>query len=120
MAICRPNIRSKAEEGDFIFGFAAKSLNPDNPLIYAALVTSKLAGGEYHKERRYAGREDRIYQFNDGRYIRRKEAQHHFIAGDLVHDLGPGPNFRRISVLLSRDFRYFRKENSCEYKAKFR
>ena len=82
-------------------------------------MTSKLAGGEYYKEGRYAGREDRIYQFNDGRYIRRKEAQHHFIAGDLVHDLGPGPNFRRIYVLLSRDFRYFGKESSCEYKAKF-
>jgi Nucleotide modification associated domain 2 len=119
LAICKPMIRTKAKAGDLIFGFAANSLNRDNPLIYAARVTGKLPNGEYYKWSRYAGREDRIYRFKHGRFIRREDAQHHFRASDLVRDLGAGPEYWRACVLLSTDFRYFGKAGSDEYKTKF-
>jgi hypothetical protein len=121
LAICKPGIRSKAQCGDLIFGFAANSLRPrDNRLIYAARVHRKLSNGEYYKENRYAGRGDRIYKFKAGHFVRRKDAQHHFRAGDLSHDLGDYPEYRRACVLLSTDFRYFGKVGSDDYKTIFR
>jgi putative DNA base modification enzyme with NMAD domain len=120
LAICKPGIRSKAQCGDLIFGFAANSLRPrDNRLIYAARVHRKLSNGEYYKESRYAGREDRIYKFKARRFVRRKDAQHHVHAWDLSHDLGDYPKYRRACVLLSTDFRYFGKASSDEYKNHF-
>jgi hypothetical protein len=41
LAICKPMIRSTAEPGDLIFGFAAGSLDRNNRLIYIARITSK-------------------------------------------------------------------------------
>ena len=117
MAICKPMIRTKAKVGDLIFGVPANS--DDNRLIYAARVTRKLLSGRYYKESQYAGREDRIYRFKGNLFIRRRHAQHHFRAGDLVHDLGAGPEYRRACVLLSTDFHYFGKVGSDEYKARF-
>lgn len=42
LAICKPMIRSSAQIGDIIVGFAANSLHSDNRLIYIAEVTDKL------------------------------------------------------------------------------
>ena len=46
LAICKPMIRSSADENDLIFGFAANSLHPDNRLIYIARITKKLSGDD--------------------------------------------------------------------------
>src|SRR3989449_5973689 len=62
LAICKPMIRSTAEVGDLIFGFAAKSLFGDNRLIYIAWVTDKKSEGEYYLNKRFSGRGDRIYR----------------------------------------------------------
>jgi hypothetical protein len=48
-------IRSTAKRGDLIFGFAAKSLHADNPLIYIARVTEKVEGGLYYMQRQFTG-----------------------------------------------------------------
>ena len=119
LAICKPMIRSSARCGDFIFGFAAKSLRPsDNRLIYAARVTRKLYNEEYYKDSRYARRGDCIYRFRSGRFTWRRGAQYHG-PKDLVHDLGDYPKYPRANVLLSTDFRYFGKAASDKYKSKF-
>jgi Nucleotide modification associated domain 2 len=122
LAICKPIVRSTANGGDLIFGFAANSLHRDNPLIYAARVTRKLCNGEYYKDSRYASRRDCIYRFQSDHFVRRKHPLHdklHDGPNDLVHDLGNHPEYRRANVLLSTDFRYFGKAGSDKYKSKF-
>jgi len=63
LAICKPMIRKKAKPGDLIFGFAANSLHSDNRLIYVARVAKAIPGGDYYRQRQYAGRPDRIYKW---------------------------------------------------------
>jgi hypothetical protein len=120
LAICKPMIRRKAQEGDLIFGFAANSLHGDNRLIYAAVVAENVSGRKYYGDSDYAGRGDRIYKFASGEFVRRRGALHHERPGDLVHDLGAEPEYRKANVLLSTDFRYFGGDGDDEYKSEFR
>src|SRR5689334_2779960 len=120
LAICKPMIRKSAATGDLIFGFAANSLSADNRLIYAARVTDKLSGGKYYTTDRYYRREDCIYEWKNGRFLRRRKAEHHPRPSDLAHDLGKPPRYAKANVLLSTDFRYFGKRGSDGYKRKFR
>jgi hypothetical protein len=119
LAICKPMIRGRAKEGDIIFGFAASSLHRDNRLLFAARVTDTLLNGVYYKNSRYAQRGDCIYRLSADRFVRRKDAQYHARSEDLTHDLGAYPDYLRATVLLSKDFRYFGRAGSNEYKCKF-
>jgi hypothetical protein len=119
LAICKPMIRTRAEEGDLIFGFTANSLDTHNKLIYAARVTKKLPNGEYYESDKFSSRPDCIYTFQSGRYVRRKDAKFHDKPGDLTHDLGEPPDYSRAAVLLSTDFRYFGVNGTDEYKSKY-
>jgi Nucleotide modification associated domain 2 len=118
LAICKPMIRRAAREGDLIFGFAANSLHRDNRLVYAARITKKLTEGGYYTDNSYANRGDCVYRFEAGRFVWRKGAKYHG-PQDLIHDLGPHPDYPRANVLLSKDFRYFGGAGSDEYKVKF-
>jgi hypothetical protein len=118
MAICKPMIRTGAKEGDLIFGFTANSLDARNRLIYAACITKKLPNGEYYTEK-FAQRHDCIYKFQRGRYVRREDAKFHDKPGDLTHDLGEPPDYSRVAVLLSADFRYFGINGTDEFKSKY-
>ena len=118
LAICKPMIRMKAKVGDLIFGFAAKKLNRDNRLIYAARITGKLCGGKYYKDKRYARRGDCIYRFTAGRFKWKKGSLHHG-PKHVDHDLGRYRRYPRADVLLSDDFRYFGQASTDKYKAKF-
>jgi hypothetical protein len=120
LAICKPMIRTGAEEGDLIFGFTANSLDTHNKLIYAARVTKKLPSGEYYESNKFSSRPDRIYTFQSGRYVRRKDSKFHDKPSDLTHDLGESPNYLRAAVLLSTDFRYFGVNGTDEYKSKYK
>jgi Nucleotide modification associated domain 2 len=119
LAICKPIIRRSAEVGDIIFGFTANSLDRQNRLIYAALITKKLRKGEYYEGDKFTSRDDCIYEFRQGRYVRRKDAKFHNNPGDLSHDLGEHPEYPRANVLLSTDFRYFGVNGTDEYKSKY-
>jgi hypothetical protein len=119
LAICKPMIRGGAEIDDLIFGFTANSLDMQNRLIYAAIITKKLPKGEYYDGDKYTSRDDCIYEFRKGRYVRRKNAKFHDNPGDLRHDLGEHPEYRRANVLLSTDFRYFGTNGTNEYKSKY-
>lgn len=118
LAICKPMIRSTAERGDLIFGFAAKSLHADNRLLYIALVTAKARSGNYYTMGRFAHRGDCIYERRGDRFVWRSGALHHG-PRDLVHDLGEHPDYAKANVLLSDDFRYFGANGSAEYKARY-
>lgn len=119
LAICKPMIRSTADVGDLLFGFAANSLHRDNCLIYVARVTRKESGGGYYYKREYARRGDRIYGRRNDRFYRRPGAQYHQGPGNLAHDLGNFPGYNRANVLLSTDFRYFRTSGSARYKGDY-
>jgi Nucleotide modification associated domain 2 len=118
LAICKPKIRSRADKGDLIFGFAAKSLHFDNRLLYIARVTDKLFNGDYYTTGKFAQREDCVYQKSDGRFEWRPGSLHHG-KGDLVHDLGRHPYYERANVLLCDDFRYFGKNGTADYKSNY-
>jgi len=119
LAICKPMIRTSAEEDDLVFGFAAKSLHNENRLIYIARVTEVVRGGEYYESARYARRLDCIYQRRQGIFQRRADALFHDRPGDLTHDLGQPPAYQRATVLLSTEFRYFGAAGPADYKARF-
>ena len=71
MAICKPSIRRVAPQGSVIIGFAgdcpSSSGYDDNPIVYAAVVSMRLAGGKYYSKREYADRPDCIYKRTGGR-----------------------------------------------------
>ncbi|HEX2585542.1 MAG TPA: hypothetical protein VHL14_10435 [Steroidobacteraceae bacterium] len=117
LALCKPMIRSTAEVGDVIFGFAAKSLDINNRLIYIATITHKEIGGAYFKKMKYRSRRDCIYRWRGDR-LKWNEAGFHG-AGDLAHDVGDYPEYERANVLLSNDFRYFGKNGDAEYKDRY-
>lgn len=119
LAICKPMIRRGAKVDDLIFGFTASSRDPRNRLIYAARITEKPPKGEYYKADKYISRDDCIYRYQLGRYVRRKDAKFHNNLGDLTHDLGEPPDYPRAAVLLSTDFRYFGRNGTDEYKSKY-
>lgn len=115
LAICKPKIRVSAEPGDFIFGFTANSLDPNNRLLYIAKVTDKARRGDYFALKKYAGRRDCIYKKCENRLEWKKGALYHS-PSDLVHDLGSPPQYPKAEVLLSNDFRYFGVNGTAEYK----
>lgn len=119
LAICKPMIRVGAAVDDIIFGFTANSLDRRNRLIYAAVITKKPLKGDYYEGDKFTGRDDCIYEFRKGRYVRRKNAKFHNSPDDLTHDLGEHPEYPRADVLLSTDFRYFGVNGTDEYKFKY-
>lgn len=121
LAICKPMIRSSANPGDWIFGFAANALFQDNRLIYIAKVTEKKEGKEYYGSPEFWSREDCVYGFKDGRFSWRPDALHHS-ESNLEQDLGRYPDYSRAHVILSRnnDFRYFGEKATDEYKKDFK
>jgi hypothetical protein len=114
LAICKPQIRRGAKERSIIFGFGGKDY--EERLLYIAVVTSKLINGDYYRdEAGYTNRSDCIYQFDgDGKTAKRKAKAIYHKPDDLDHDVGK--DFKRGHVLLSRDFRYFGKRGTYDYK----
>lgn len=118
LAICKPMIRSTAQPGDWIFGFAANSLYRDNRLLYVACVTCKEKNGAYYTAPKYAQRGDCVYEKQGDHFVWREGALHHG-PSHLAHDLGNYPHYDKAHVLLGTDFRYFGKNGSAEYKSRF-
>jgi hypothetical protein len=118
LAICKPAIRSTAESGNLILGFAGNDLYKDNRLIYFARVTDKLDGREYFSESRYAVRPDSIYHWDGHRFEWKSNSRFHSPI-DLAHDLGEYPGYNRANVVLSEtpeNFRYFGANCPLDYK----
>lgn len=116
LAICKPEIRRTADEGDLVFGFGAKRLH--SRLIYAAFITEKPAIGDYHRKRKYWGRPDCIYRDVNGRASRIPTAQFHFDGDNSERDVGR--RFDKAFVLLSTDFRYFGSAGTRDYQQRYK
>jgi hypothetical protein len=117
LAICKPMIRTSAEPGDLIFGFAANSLSADNRLIYIAEVTAKIGDGDYYTDPHYTRRADCIYERHGDRFRWRTGALYHG-PHHCIHDLGTHPTYRRAVVLLSDDFRYLGAKGTADYSSR--
>lgn len=115
LALCKPKIRKKAEKGDIVFGFGGK--NYEERLIYIAKVTAKLSDGGYYRQLHYANRPDCIYRSINGKAQRKKQARYHKKSDERRKDVGM--RFGNADVLLSRDFRYFRRRGTAGYKPGF-
>lgn len=115
LAICKPRIRSAAVPGDVVFGFGSKRFG--ERLIYIAMITGKLAGGEYYRDLKFAGRPDCIYKIIGGEARVKDGARFHQDGLSAGTDVGPG--LRRANVLLSTDFRYFGGSGTDDYKGAF-
>lgn len=117
LAICKPKIRSTAEENDWIIGFGGKDLG--ERLIYVAQVTTKLHNGEYYKTEKYYKRPDCIYRWDsekkDYYRVAVDENEYHKDGSNLDHDLDK----RKALVLLSKNYTYFGNLGTSEYKEKY-
>jgi len=115
LAICKPKVRSTAEENDWIVGFGGKDL--EERLIYVAQVDHKLRDGEYYKKEEYFGRPDCIYRWDSGsrRYYLLDGKIYHRGGVNLEHDLDNG----KALVLLSKNYTYFGNLGTSEYKGKY-
>ena len=110
LAICKPQIRSTINVGDFIIGFGSNAL--DNKLFYIAEVINKLLDGEYYKQEKYFYRDDCLYSFDGQQYSRREDKKYH-ISNNTPNDEG------NDIVLLSDNYRYFGKKSNDDYKNKY-
>lgn len=115
LAICKPQIRSAASPGDIIFGFGSRRHR--ERLLYAAVVTAKLKGAEYFRRPEFFARSDCIYEIVGGKTGVKKGARFHQDGSSIDQDIGPG--FSKAIALLSRDFRYFGKSGTDDYKTMF-
>ncbi len=121
LAICKPAVRSTAQQDNVVLGFAGNFLYNNNCLVYGAKVTRHLDGRVYFSEPEYAGRPDCVYRWKGRCFEWKRDAKYHS-AHDLAHDLGEAPRYDRANVLLSEqseNFRYFKGECPIDYKQKY-
>src|SRR6266480_2445274 len=72
LAICKPAIRSTADEGAIIFGVGSNSAPLNNRLVYVAVVTGKETKGRYYELPTYRRRGDCIYERTASGAFRRR------------------------------------------------
>ncbi len=116
LAICKPQIRTTARRGDWIFGFGAQRLG--EKLIYIARVDDIAPRGEYYRDPRYSNRPDAVYEWQ-GHDLRWKEGALYHEPSATEHDVGLPPNYERAVVLVSNEFRYFGRNSTDHYKQEF-
>ena len=118
LTICKPYIRSTARKGDLIFAYGSNNENPPNRLVYIAEVSKRLTDGQYFKLDEYAKRQDCIYEWINAHEIeRRTNAKFHNYEGAQISDLGDGPNYPKANALIAKDFRYFGKRGTNDWKS---
>jgi hypothetical protein len=118
LCICKPDIRSTAKVGDFIFAFGSNNEVPPIRLIYIAEITRKLTNGEYYELDEYADRSDSIYALRpNGLFAIRAGAKHHGSDEQMSRDIGEPPHYKRANCLVSANFRYFGKNGTDDWKS---
>lgn len=118
LAICKPKIRSTAQVGDWLFGFAGRSTIGDERLIYIAEITEKLEGGSYYGDSRYLNRPDAIYQWVGDELVWKTGSKFHPDGAGLLNDVGEPP-YQRAAVLVSTNFRYMGRKGTEQWKEQF-
>jgi hypothetical protein len=119
LACCKPQIRKKAQEGDYILGTGAARLKLQGQLIYWMRVDEVLTFDEYWNDPRFKRKRpvmagsthlrygDNIYHSDGGKGFRQEDSFHSLedgstSRGDLKRDTGTTDR-----ILLARDFAYW-------------
>jgi len=114
IAICKPRIRKAAKIGDWLIGVGGSRL--ENRFIYMAEVTDTAENGIYYTHPSFAGRPDRIYEFNSEDILKiRKNARYHSDGASILSDAGLQDEkgyFPSARVLISLNFRYLGKSGT--------
>ena len=105
LAICKPQIRSTARKGDWIYGFGGKDLG--GRFLYVAKVADRFAKGAYYRLPEYARRGDCIYHYKGDTLELRPTAKYHKKPENKDRDIGLYSDYVEANVLISEDFRYF-------------
>ena len=119
LATCKPDIRNKAQIGDWIFGTGSVALSCRYKLIYAMQVTDKITYDEYWENPLYQNKKPIMYgslaqMYGDNIY---HQKDNNWIQADSHHSNGDGStNYSNLnrdtnseSVLISNNFYYFGK-----------
>jgi Nucleotide modification associated domain 2 len=117
LTICTPDIRRPAREGDLIFAFGSNNESPANRLVYIAEVSRKVPDGKYFEEDEFKSRADCIYERIDGRLQLRSNAKFHHDEKARISDLGSELSYPNAIAIVAKDFRYFGKCGTDEWKA---
>jgi Nucleotide modification associated domain 2 len=109
LALGKSGIRAVAAPGDVLVGVAGARIDGAHGLIYAARIDRRLDAAQYYgDESPYSDRPDCIYRLGaDGSCAVRAHAYYHSDGLEAASDLGPPPEYRSGTVLVSRAFRYF-------------
>jgi hypothetical protein len=117
LTICKPYIRSTARPGDLIFAFGSNAESPANRLVYIAEVHRRMTGGKYFEAEEFSSRKDCIYErLSNGLLQRRSNARFHDYEGARISDLGNKPSYPKANALIAKDFRYFGKRGTNDWK----
>ncbi len=108
IAICKRRIRKTAKKEDWIIGVGGSRL--ENRFIYMAEVTETVENRLYYTHPSFAGRPDRIYEFNSENILKiRKNARYHSDGAPILSDVGfqdENGYYPFARVLISANFRY--------------
>lgn len=103
LAICKPQIRSTAGQGDYVIGFAGQEIDPGNGIIHVARITSKERDGSYYDPDSAFRSRHCIYERVGNRYTQRRNPFH----GPAEMDRDLGADRSNTHILVSEEFRYF-------------
>ena len=119
LATCKPNIRKKAEIGDWIFGISPSIKNEGNNLVYAMKISKKINYNEYWESEEYQSKKpvmngslkqmygDNIYYKNPKDGIWFQENSHHSFKNGSINNKNLVRDTKGKNVLISEDFYYF-------------
>lgn len=119
LATCKPNIRKKAEIGDWIFGISPSIKKEGNRLVFAMKVSKKITYNEYWESEEYQSKKpvmngslkqmygDNIYFKNPKDGIWFQENSHHSFQNGSINNRNLVRDTKGKYVLIAEDFYYF-------------
>tara|TARA_R100000935_G_scaffold54567_1_gene83612 strand:+ start:2351 stop:3040 length:690 start_codon:yes stop_codon:yes gene_type:complete len=119
LACCKPKIRSKAVNGDWVFGIAGSKLEKPGHCVFGMRVTDGLSFDEYWMDERFTAKKpvrngSRAMMLGDNIYHReseldawQQEDSHHSRPDGLPDQSNVERDTGTNRVLISEDFTYF-------------
>lgn len=130
LATCKPKIRSRARNGDWIAGFGGKNTSIYERLVFCMQVTEKLSFDEYWDDKRFEKKKpdylkSLMYYYGDNIYHHDNDTGK-WLQEDSHHSSANGINYKNLikdtsadAVLVSLKYWYF-GSNACYLPPEFR
>lgn len=119
LATCKPNIRSTAQIGDWVFGVGGNRLKATGKCIFAMQVTQKITFNEYWEKPEFKDKKpirngskkmllgDNIYYYDNETELWNQAHSHHSLADGSINEYNKDRDTKSENVLLSKHFYYF-------------